>query len=362
MNPCSVLPKQDSPLARECVSFLLANYIFVKRVGKGEMSVIARLDETKTDGPQQKIVCKIMPLDENAIQDISIACQLNDLHDETPVFVLTFGWLACSEIPQEWRQYMFQLPEGVDWSTDMLVFQIMDFAPETWADKSLTLLPDEYEAMLFLLLHGLYVARRRLGSFSHNDIHEGQLLLYPCAPNTIIQCRVEKTVFAVTCQRFVPKLIDFGLSTTQQFRLTSANNYSEDEDDGLFEKAATAASADANSDVKDLIIEFERRMKKDGMKQIPKRSSFLEDALQSAASDHQVIAEVLLNDGRFKRVAQKQNKKHKQDAAAVNCMVCHSLPAQFEWQNTMLKFCTAHCAEKWANIGGMMNPQNFLDK
>jgi hypothetical protein len=343
-----VVPVENEPASPTCVSYLLERFVFIKRLGKGEMSVIARLDSTDTV-PQQ-IVVKIMPLDSNARQDLSIACQLNKLHDATPVFIQTWGWLACQEIPREWKQYMFSLPQGVDWSLPMLIFQVMDYSPESWADKNTTLLAAEYESMLFLLLHGLYVARKQLGSFSHNDIHEGQILLQPCKPQTQITCMVEGVAIFVTCHRFVPKLIDFGLASSKSLPFVSADeySYSEDNSDGedMFESSSTMTES---SDVKDLLSTFEKRMRKDKIKPMVQRSELMLDAQISDPSDYKAIANVLLGDERFKSVRQLRQPA----VGAHLCMVCAS-PAKFAWEKTRMTFCDARCENKWKSIGPVM--------
>ncbi|MBX9637207.1 MAG: hypothetical protein K2Q45_06620 [Nitrosomonas sp.] len=329
----------------------MKKFVFIKRLGKGEMSVIARLDST--DDIAQQIVVKIMPLDVNARQDLSIACQLNNLHNATPVFIQTWGWLACHEIPREWKQYMFALPTGVDWSLPVLIFQVMDYSPESWSDKNTTLLADEYEAMLFLLLHGLYVARKELGSFSHNDIHEGQVLLQPCKPNTEITCMVEGVSMIVQCKRFVPKLIDFGLASSKSLPFSTTSDEddysgSSDSDDDMFESSSTMTDS---SDVKDLLTIFETRMRRDKIKPMVQRSDFMLDAQISDPSDYKAIANVLLKDARFKKVVQKATFVAEK-AVGVNekmCMVCAS-PAEYVWPKSRFYFCNARCANKWENI------------
>ena len=345
MKSCSVVPSENEPPSPACVQFLLDNYVFIKRIGKGEMSVIARLDSTTP--LVQQIVVKIMPLDVNARQDLSIACQLNSLAKETPVFVHTWGWIACGEIPADWKRFMFALPMGVDWSLPTFIYQVMDYAPESWADKGTSFLAEEYESMLFLLLHGLYTARKELGSFSHNDIHEGQVLLQPCKPKTVITCRVEGNLLEVVCERFVPKLIDFGMASSKSHPYSSSSSSSDeenvdDDDDDMFESSSSISDS---SDVKDLLILFETRMRKDKVKTF-KRSKWMEEALISQPEDYNVIAKVLLNDFKMKKGKEMIGRR---------CMVCAEANANYVWKGTDIYFCGLACEGKRSVIGGLVN-------
>lgn len=163
---------------------------------------------------------------------------------------------------------------------------------------------------------------------------------------------VEGVAIVVTCHRFLPKLIDFGLASSKSLPFTSADeySYSEDHSDGEDMFESSSSSMADSSDVKDLLITFETRMRKDKIKPIVQRSELMLDAQISDPSDYMTIANVLLEDERFKSVRQPKVGAQVGAVGAHLCMVCAS-PANFAWEKTRMTFCDARCENKWKNIG-----------
>jgi len=341
MRPCSETPTAKGPQDEGCLQTLTSMFSFLYRIGNKKTvsaSLVFRLSQKS-----QEIVVKAIPLKkEEDLKDIKIACLLNGLTEESPIFVRTFGWIKCKEIPPLWTKGLNlkkDAPESFSkGKIDNYIFQVMSFSSHPWTDMQISLDLEEYRVMLFLLLHGLLLAKNRFG-FKHNDIHEGQVLFQMCTPNTPIVVEVGKQRYTIVCQRFVPKLIDFGLSTIfGEKEEDEDNSYSisnsEEEDD--FERVNNGVFDD--QDIRDLLYMFEQRMEKD--KVVP----FVFQKGRTAT-----LESILLKDPVFESL--------RKNVATINshyfCDVCSSV-AHMEWQNKGIRFCDDTCAYQWVEISKML--------
>jgi hypothetical protein len=205
----------------------------------------------KLSQDRQDVAVKVMPLpSEDSIKDVRIACMLNNLTD-TPVFVKTFGWLKCSEIPSLWLKGLNikkDAPRSFACSK-MFLFQVMAFSSHAWSDTKIQLDVEEYRVMLFMLLHGLWVAKEK-HQFRHHDIHEGQILFQTCKPDTVVTLAVGENRYTLKCERFIPKLIDFGFAT-----LEDVLSEEESSGEGMFERF------EGEEDVHDDCVIYSTRLK-----------------------------------------------------------------------------------------------------
>lgn len=359
MHSCSEVPDAKKAEDEGCLDTLTKNYAFVYRVGNKE-SVSASF-VFKLSRETQDVAIKVVPLTgEGALSDTRIACLLNGLDEETPVFVKTFGWIKCSAIPSRWLQRvdmkkdvplvfkpMLSPSSGV--GKHVYIFQIMAFSSHAWEDERIQLGLEEYRAMLFLLMHGLWLARTRHG-FRHNDVHAGQVLFQVCQPNTRIAIRVGDKTYTVVCERFVPKLIDFGLAT---LRGSAAENEkspgggdSEDEsdcdsapfgggsgsDDDMFDRSDEADEYD--DDLVNLLEIFSQRMQRDKLKPF----AF------STPKAQRTLASMLMGDAVFAIFRVPYG-----NAALLRCDVCSS-SATKQWEGVGVRFCGDACAHSWRGI------------
>lgn len=342
MHPCSEIPSIKAPEDKDCLDLLTSTFTFVHRIGDIEtasQSLVFKLSQNN-----QHIAVKVIPLkqEESALKDIKIGCILNEISDATPVFVKTFGWLKCNQMPPLWIKGL-DLKKDVPKSflfkkgTKSYIFQTMAFSAETWGNDKIHLDLEEYRTMLFLLIHGLWLAKTRYG-FEHRDIHSGQVLFEVCKPNTLIVISVENSSYTLVCQRFVPKLIDFGLSKTISSEESEESNYSSSdpdssEDDEMFEKKDRKFGGD--QDLLDLFSIFEQRMKKDGL--VPFQP-------KSTSQNHR---DLLLKDPIFEVL--RKNSKNTSLVKSGFCDVCSSV-AKMEWENRGIRFCNETCANHWNEI------------
>ena len=196
---------------------------------------------------------------------------------------------------------------------------------------------EEYRVMLFLLMHGLWLARIRYG-FKHNDIHQGQVLFQTCKPNTPITVSVAENNYTLVCQRFVPKLIDFGLSTTSSSSYSSyssSEEYSKSDDD-MFDKGEEIE----DDDLRNLFYMFEQRMEKDGLQPfVPQKGNT-------------TLEDILVKDALFKSI-RNNNSTSIKNSVCLMCDVCSSV-ATHEWEHKGIRFCGDACASQWSDISKIL--------
>jgi len=332
MHSCTEVPSEKGKEDQGCLDQLVQNYSFLYRVGDKE-TVSASLVFKLSQGPQD-VAVKVMPLVRDAIQDVKIACMLNNIQ-ETPVFVKTFGWIKCGTIPLEWLKGMDikkDAPKSLS-RAKMFLFQVMAFSSHAWSDRRIKLDVEEYRVMLFLLLHGLYIAQDKIG-FRHNDIHSGQILFQTCKPGTTIDVSIGENHYRLVCGRFVPKLIDFGLATLGEKEEEESESGSESEEGGMFEREE---GDDLSDDLRNLFYLFEERMRQDGLKPFPRNKKFTQ------------LEDILLMDPIFTSIRKNGLSSEEKIKGRYFCDVCSSV-ATTQWEGKPLYFCDEACAYSWKEI------------
>jgi hypothetical protein len=179
IHSCEELPSIQSDLSRDedCLKLVEATYLALKWRGGGQHGIALETTTTYgTPGRSQRMVIKIGRI--NAAE-LRIVCELNSLVVETPVFPHTYGWLVCHVVPEPWlraigtrgkKHELFINPP------DLYLFTFVQAVDESWDTFSFGLNDNSYRSALFFLLHGLYVARQRIG-FQHGDIHSGNVMI-----------------------------------------------------------------------------------------------------------------------------------------------------------------------------------------
>lgn len=173
------------------------------------------------------------------MHEMQIGCQLERLRPMTQAFVHLKGWNRCKGIPPSWLRYLpryDQNHELIDWGKyedKPLLYLFMErglyrirlqkgLSPSAgngvvfWEDVS----PDDAKKLLLILLHGLYIARKEL-QFSHNDIHDGQIMLF--RRNTTSHIYLCGGLLKITDLPVIPKFVDYGASV-----VGPGNSFSDD--------------------------------------------------------------------------------------------------------------------------------------
>lgn len=326
MHSCEEVPSERGKEDQGCLDWLTANYSFLYRVGDKETvsaSLVFKLSQTP-----QEVAVKVMPGGE--VKDVKISCMLNGL-TETPCFVKTFGWIKCSQIPPLWMKGLNMkrdAPKSLA-ASKMFLFQVMAFSPHAWADERIQLNLEEYRAMLFLLLHALWVAHKKF-SFRHNDMHKGQILFQTCKPNTSIEIVVGENHYWIPCQRFVPKLIDFGLATLEEEESDDDDATASSEGEGMFEREP---GDDMHDDLRNLFYMFDERMEADGLVPFKRNKSLTK------------LDDIILNDSIFESLRRNTSNTSSIQSRYV-CDVCFSA-ATVQWEGKPFYFCGEECASSY---------------
>lgn len=297
---------------------LAQRFAFVKMLGKGEQGVVFEVIHE-----QQKMVVKVVEMGVEGINEIETQCTLNDLDAKTGIFTHAFGWQVCSAMPAAWADFV-----TFD-HTERLLFIFMEKTMETWA--SVPLKPTEEKAILFLLLHGLMVARRDAGGFQHDDIHKENVMLQPIDFTRVVYLDGGYTVGPRL--RFVPKLIDYGYAMI---------GYESDDDDSMFgNDSDEEGDGTPTTDLGSIQFLFQGRF--EAFFNSPQFTT----ARQSTLKDHQAIQQ-LLDMPFFQEYQDKENKP------TIRCSVCsasQSRPTQTYWQwrgrDPSLAFCSDACGSVW---------------
>lgn len=189
----------------DCLSTLANTYRFISVLGSGVEGTAIKINKD-----QRFFAIKISKAQDSR-RSLKMACKLNDLKDYTGIFVYTYGWLVCNNIPNDWLRFMEKEKEE-----GLLLFTVMEISALKWSDVILT--KEELVICFLILMHGFYIAKSKIG-FAHNDLHAGNVLLQtiPYKESEIYLEVYPGLVFKITGEqtRFVPKIIDFGMAVSK---------------------------------------------------------------------------------------------------------------------------------------------------
>jgi hypothetical protein len=195
-------------------------------LGEGDHGIV--LLYTKDGNPYQQFAVKITYSDPY-IREMQTNCRLEQLKPDTQAFITSLGWRRHHGILDSWLERLpeyNQNEERIDWAKYAdkdLVYIFMEYSTfRIRLKKGITpsgntglvywehLNAVNAKKIMFILLHGLYVARKKM-QFSHNDLHDGQIMLF-ARPNPRNPIVLSGGKFVIESCPFVPKFIDFGES------------------------------------------------------------------------------------------------------------------------------------------------------
>jgi hypothetical protein len=216
IHDCSELPSlKNIGFDADCLDRISAAFKSWKWKGSGQYGfVIETMTAYGKPVKTESLVVKISAINTS---ELRVACELNSLTGETPVFPHTYGWVVCSKIPDDWLSLLKIHNRNHAILTNhfpqYFLFTFVQPAKEKWDEVTLAA-NNGYRVSLFFLLHGLYVARHRIG-FNHGDIHSGNVMTEYHMEEATTTLRYGQYEAEVTT-RYVPRLIDYGRSSTQK--------------------------------------------------------------------------------------------------------------------------------------------------
>lgn len=322
MHPCSELPKGILPQDSNILDIIKDRYaVSIAFLGKGAFGNVIALDDIKIKGRPSVAVkilqygSKSMTTNELSMKDakkeLEIGCLLNNLNSSA--FVNTYGWLISTKIPDPWIPYINQ---EVYNNPKSYLFLFMEQSSYEFKSKSLHFDRQGYLTILFLLLHGLYITMRELG-FKHVDIHNGNIMIDKTSEKSI-SVEIRSQLYQIELpNHYLPKFIDFGLSTLNSDRKTRSG---------------------VDSDVFYLFQTIIRRAEKRDP------TVDLEDLKVFEDFDDNEIEDLLL-DPIFYSIRTRTTKRVDQ-----KCSMCGA-EAKFKWNvNDRFVFCNLLCANKVSGI------------
>lgn len=309
MHPCSELPKVILSEDTHTLDIIKDRYaVSIAFLGKGGFGNVIALDDIKIKG-RPSIAVKILQYDKNAKKELKIGCMLNSLNSSA--FVNTYGWLISTKIPDLWIPYINQ---EVYYNPKSYLFLFMEQSSYEFKSKSLHFDRQGYLTILFLLLHGLYIAIQKLG-FKHADIHNGNIMIDKTSEKSVTVEIKSQTYQIDVPNHYIPKFIDFGLSTLNSDKRSRTG---------------------VDSDVFYLFQTIIKRAKKRDP------TVNLEDLESFDDFDDSKIEDLLL-DPIFYSIRTRSLKK-------IKCSMCGA-EAKFKWNvNDKFVFCNLLCANKVSGI------------
>jgi hypothetical protein len=186
----------------KCIPLSLLTLRNVRQLGTGISSVVVKYGD---------IALKILPFDKWAMEETTLMLKIAFLSQYCVIFGEFHGWFVCSKIPDGWideygfatdlqcwikkRKHLIVL--GLEYTR----FSVFDF---TYTGRDL-------KYILFILLHGIGVARRLVPNFRHRDIHSGNILIQKHDELELLPLTLScGTIFKLKDVKYIPKLIDFG--------------------------------------------------------------------------------------------------------------------------------------------------------
>lgn len=324
MYPCTDLPEDDDFIMPQpdCNMDMGEEYTAMRVIDSGEFGIVLELKDNTTEN---RIVCKIFPfhiedgkylepsiISKSALQELNIACKLNQISEETPVFVKTFGWTVCDQIPRQWQRLPdFTFPQRhKEQKTVTYAFLFMSHGGTPLETLKKTMTINDKLVALFMVLHGLLIAYKRFG-FVHNDLHDGNIL-FNNDPTTETSLRLEMNPHTSATvsnpNRLMPSIIDFGFGTL---------NKSHKRPTGDLVRLFRAFEIDYDYDENEYDIEYEERLQR-----------------------------ILLNFPQFDAIRKIVQSKRAKFQSRV-CDVCSTNIATVQWKSLpWLAFCNKKCAHQ----------------
>lgn len=337
-HPCDELPRHPKYIIpdNDCLTTIVSRYILDPRLylGHGMYGHVFRLLDSETDsGLAVKVLPYEDPNDQNvAYGELRVACELNDLKDETSAFQTTFGWLVCNEMPSGWIDRIPQ--NNALRCVDQFIFIFMEAMNDPFTSKQYRFTKDQLLTLFWASLHGLAIARLRLG-FYHNDIHSGNVMFSIIGPhNNVATYGVSSTrrVKVIFDQNVVVKFIDFGNSCVDAI--------------GCYTK---------HNDVLTLMRVFQERARIDNIDGELFDNNAVDAFFQHYKhTDSSSLFRFLWEYEPFKHVwTLKRKRIKKKQLATEKCIFCIN-EANVKWEGTTLWFCSNRCASRVGCIADVL--------
>ncbi len=325
-------------------------------LGKGRSGIVCGTTE---EHMALKIMCYQSidddgnPFSDSEENEMSILCLLNELVDTAYIFPRVYGWMIMSTIPKRW---IIRLYNVVNDNMKMSYVEKMPFlciAMEKFdydiKDKRTLLNDNDIRCILFMLLYGIACARKHLGHFRHRDIHEGNIML--SSVSTESEFQFEYTPYTMTNIRFVPKLIDYGLSRKSPEPMKWHDEADENEDKPFldFYKTKYPPRNDLIR-LRGLILSLyeERNLNADEAHVFLTDTKY-NDILLLARNEYETIFDIL-SDSFFKieNITSRKRSKFEATQPTEKCITCYSSsPGLLYDTNATFQFCNEQCASKF---------------
>jgi hypothetical protein len=221
IHNCSELPSGNNinlELDADCLNQIALAFKAWKWRGNGAYGfAIETITAHGSPPKKERLIVKVSSVNVNEIQ---VACALNVLLEETPVFPHTYGWLVGDTVPKGWMLFLKTMEPDHDlivYPPPLFMFTFVQPVDDKW-DDTLLAVENGYRVVLFFLLHGLYVARSRLG-FNHGDIHGGNIMMEYHMQQEKENILRYGPYEAEVKSRFVPRFIDYGYSNLNSSKI-----------------------------------------------------------------------------------------------------------------------------------------------
>ena len=296
------------------------------------------------------LAIKIMEWNYNSRNELITMSKLNKLADQSVIFNHNIGWIICHELPKEWQDPIKEDKENYsnvrraivkNTKNGYLCF-LLELNTYSFRNTNIILNNHDIICFVFLLLHGILVARRELGYFKHRDIHIENIMFNLAHPPQNIRCND----VTITNVKYIPKLIDFGDARFEQNVEYDNPKHSFESFDfkGTHYKARNDITRIKTTIKQMYAIIITKMGISDALKWVKFHDNFVaftktkeyKDAEKVERNDLKTL-EILLLHPYF------DNIKTKPQELTKSCIVCNS-EATFEYNiNDRYKFCSKDC-------------------
>lgn len=328
LKPCTKLPHE---IDKGCLDQFLSLYKVVSLLGVGKEGIVfgIRTIREGDTGVLAEWALKVCPAKNKAVYEIETSCMLNELHAQTPIFIQTFGWMSCTEIPDEWYQYARATMKKESPLHGGPYLMVVTEPQGLHLNGKKFRFTSEYEwkCHFFLFLHGIYCARKQF-KYAHMDIYEKNIL-FVAQKTPSVDVHVGAVAFSCKNMLWIPRLIDQGGAITHTFPNTASY---------------------VNNDIENLCNLFEKKAADfPACKDFVRKHRGLSAIRFSVKENYQEIEPVLLD-----KFFDELRSDVKIDPVNMRCASCLKLMygGTFCIQSKLnfIHFCSEHCASKVSSL------------
>jgi hypothetical protein len=159
------------------------------------------------------------------IHDLTVGMIMNNLRKQVPNFMYTYGGLYCTSPEKNNNFDSTSLCKNNNITTLCIAEYIKGISLFKLLDDSLFTM-EGLENILIQVIFSLCIAREKY-NFSHNDLHLNNILIKTINQPIKMNYNIRGKNISITVKKYIPMIIDYGLSEITYNKITYKNNFFE---------------------------------------------------------------------------------------------------------------------------------------